>query len=202
METVTHMRTCSSLLLTFLIMAMGATSMPTIALAQGIGSGSCPQGTTPRQVPGTIRYDCVSPDGTVVGQSDILSPVLGYKSFAPVSCTPWWNFFSSFGTCGGRFIAVWLGGIMVSISGWILELAGVLFNASLEFTTMSFDAQIYSRIQGGVEAVWTAFRDIAINKGPTRFYGDTSFGKTSPDSPRPPTLCRFVVAKEADRQRT
>lgn len=56
---------------------------------------------------------------------------------------------------------------IIYLTGWILSIAGVLMNASLEFTIgngqagSGFDAQIYSRIQGGVEAVWTAFRDIA-----------------------------------------
>lgn len=69
--------------------------------------------------------------------------------------------------CWIRSISVGGSMIVIFLSGWILSIAGTLMNASLELTVGSgqagtgFDAQIYSRIQGGVESVWTAFRDIA-----------------------------------------
>jgi hypothetical protein len=77
------------------------------------------------------------------------------------SCQSWGSFFWNFPTCGGRGIAVWSSSVIISMTGWILGMAGVLMNTSLEFTTIGFDTQIYNRISGGIEAVWTAFRDIA-----------------------------------------
>jgi len=77
------------------------------------------------------------------------------------SCSSWMSFFWNFPTCGGRAVAEWSGAIIISIAGWILGIAGVLFNASLELTTIGFDSYIYANVQGGIESVWTVFRDIA-----------------------------------------
>lgn len=69
--------------------------------------------------------------------------------------------FSNFGTCAGRFIAVYTATGLINLTGWLLGTAGVLLNTALEFTITGFHANIYSNIESGVKAVWTAFRDIA-----------------------------------------
>jgi hypothetical protein len=63
--------------------------------------------------------------------------------------------------CWVRGISVAGSMAVIYISGLILGIAGALMNASIELTTVGFDSQIYARIQPGIEAVWTVFRDIA-----------------------------------------
>lgn len=131
---------------------------PTLAFAQTGTAPSCPAGST--------AYKVASPDGVDIGyvcrdnQSGQTVKDTTPGSI-PTSCQSWYSFWVNFPTCGGRALAVWSGGLLVAISGWILGVAGVLFNAALEFTTIGFDSQIYARISGGIEATWTAFRDIA-----------------------------------------
>jgi len=131
---------------------------PTLAFGQTGTAPSCPAGST--------AYKVASPDGVDIGyvcrdnQSGQTVKDTTPGSI-PTSCQSWYSFWVNFPTCGGRALAVWSGGLLVAISGWILGVAGVLFNAALEFTTIGFDSQIYARISGGIEATWTAFRDIA-----------------------------------------
>lgn len=152
-----NMRT-SSLVLTIFVALMSMT-LPYVSFAQGSSLGQnngCPAGTTPRPISGTLgRYDCVKPDGTVGTQTDVFGPT-------PVvsSCDAWWRVIVN-PICWGRGIAVYSSAAIIYLTGWALGVAGVLMNASIELTTIGFDSQIYNRISGGVEAVWTAFRDIA-----------------------------------------
>lgn len=63
--------------------------------------------------------------------------------------------------CWIRGISVAGSMIVIYLTGWVLSLAGLLMNLSIELTTVGFDSQIYARIQPGIEAVWAVFRDIA-----------------------------------------
>ncbi|OGG58534.1 hypothetical protein A2765_02290 [Candidatus Kaiserbacteria bacterium RIFCSPHIGHO2_01_FULL_56_24] len=74
------------------------------------------------------------------------------------SCVDWWDWFINFSTCGGRSLAVWIGTGLIYITSWFLGVAGVLFNWVIDFT---ISPQMYSSIQGGVNGVWTAFRDVS-----------------------------------------
>lgn len=153
------MRKTSLLVVGLLIVAGSFLASPTTASAQGSSLGSnsgCPAGSTPRAISGTLgRYECVGANGAVTGQTDFAGFISNTTSCEGV------KFWTSLGTCAGRLVAVWSGGLIVATAGWVLELAGVLLNASLELTTIGFDSQIYAKVQGGIEAVWTAFRDIA-----------------------------------------
>lgn len=94
------------------------------------------------------------------GSAPAAAPAAKQTGASPTACDAWWKVITS-PTCWMRGIAVGSSAIIVSAAGWILEVAGLLFNACLEFTTIGFDSQIYARVQGGIESVWTAFRDIA-----------------------------------------
>ena len=72
----------------------------------------------------------------------------------------WWNWIVNW-SCIPKAAAVYSSMAIIYVTGWALGTAGVLMNTSIEFTTIGFESQIYSRIQGGVEAVWTVFRDLA-----------------------------------------
>lgn len=71
------------------------------------------------------------------------------------------GFLWNFGVCVGRFIAVWSGALMIWISGWFLGAAGVIFNWGIENTVVNFNGVVYTNVAGGIQAVWTAFRDIS-----------------------------------------
>ncbi|MEK7098368.1 MAG: hypothetical protein AAB908_00540 [Patescibacteria group bacterium] len=85
--------------------------------------------------------------------------VMGQIGSALTSCDSYIKMINPL--CAIRGAAVWGSSGIIYMTGWFLGVAGVLMNASIELTTIGFDSQIYARIQGGIESVWTAFRDIA-----------------------------------------
>src|SRR3989344_7433684 len=77
---------------------------------------------------------------------------------APTTCNKWSDFFFNFLTCGGRQIAVWIGSILIWLTGWLLGTAGILFNWVIDYTIAQ---QMYTSIQDGVNTGWSAFRDFS-----------------------------------------
>ncbi len=135
MHTLTTLRTspiARLLVVIFLCMTLFSLSLPMVVFAQTTDDGS----------------------GTV-------APTPAGSQTPPTDRCAWYSSWSSPVTCIFRALFVGSSSGLIWLTGWILGIAGVLFNAALEFTTQGFDSQIYAKIQGGIEAVWTAFRDIA-----------------------------------------
>jgi hypothetical protein len=67
----------------------------------------------------------------------------------------------AFGTCFWRSFMAFFGSIPAYIGVWTVTVAGLLFNWLVEHTIITFSSSVYSGIQSGVEAAWSAFRDVA-----------------------------------------
>ena len=64
-------------------------------------------------------------------------------------------------TCIGRTISVIIGTILVSITAWLLAISGMLFDFIIDKTILQFGDYFNTYLKTGVEAGWTALRDIA-----------------------------------------
>lgn len=80
-----------------------------------------------------------------------------------VSCSGTWNNLTSPGTCLFRAAVAGIGSLLISMSAWVLQLTGLVFNWLVYHTIIIFgaDSELYGTIKTGVESTWTAFRDIA-----------------------------------------
>jgi hypothetical protein len=63
-------------------------------------------------------------------------------------------------TCAFRHVIGLVATTLIYISAWVLTVAGMLFNFLVQYTVVEFGA-VYGMVKPGVEAGWTAFRDIA-----------------------------------------
>lgn len=63
--------------------------------------------------------------------------------------------------CWVRLIAVTVGWLLLSLSAWLLAIADMLFNWTVDNTILLFSTAIFAKVSGGVNAGWTAMRDIA-----------------------------------------
>ena len=63
--------------------------------------------------------------------------------------------------CWLRIIAVVIGTLLISISAWILAIADLLFNWTVDNTILLFATSVFDKVKDGVDAGWTAMRDIA-----------------------------------------
>ncbi len=67
----------------------------------------------------------------------------------------------------GFFASIWyaivagISSLLISISAWLLSVAGVLFNWLVSNTIVNFKTSIFDAVSPGVDAGWSAFRDIA-----------------------------------------
>ena len=66
-------------------------------------------------------------------------------------------------TCWLRLIAVLIGTALVSITAWLLAISGMLFDFIVDKTILQFGSFFNEHLKTGVEAGWTALRDIANN---------------------------------------
>jgi hypothetical protein len=79
----------------------------------------------------------------------------------PTTCDSWYKFFTNFITCGARGISVYFSSAIIYLTGWLLGMAGVVFNWLLDYSVVNFDANIYKSVSTGITGAWTAFRDIS-----------------------------------------
>lgn len=81
----------------------------------------------------------------------------------PTDCTFGWT---SLGvvfnpTCWGRTIGAIVSGVLVAVAGWILTIAGALFDYVVGATILTFGTFVNSNVITAINAAWSAFRDIA-----------------------------------------
>src|SRR3989338_8327851 len=67
----------------------------------------------------------------------------------------------SFVTCIWNPLMAAVGALLISITALFLALADMLFNWSVDNTILLFSTAIFAKVEGGVNAGWTAMRDIA-----------------------------------------
>ncbi|MEY4747293.1 MAG: hypothetical protein RLZZ416_342 [Candidatus Parcubacteria bacterium] len=76
------------------------------------------------------------------------------------SCQHWTDWIGF--TCFGRMASVLIGTALISVTAWLLAVAGLLFNVLVDHTIVNFSQFLYSTaIKSGIETAWAAFRDIA-----------------------------------------
>src|SRR3989344_4839964 len=64
--------------------------------------------------------------------------------------------------CWGRMISVIIGTALVTVTAWLLGIAGLLFNVLIDHTVLDFSGWFYSGgVKTAVDGAWGAFRDIA-----------------------------------------
>ena len=110
----------------------------------------------------------VIPSGMALAQATAPVPTQGPSAEAAngVTCT-FYNWPLNLRVCVFGAMFAYGSEVIIWVAGSVLEIGATLLNYSLELTIGSgqantgFESQIYSRIKPGVEAVWTAFRDIS-----------------------------------------
>lgn len=75
------------------------------------------------------------------------------------SCTQVWHLLNPI--CWGRIIGGVISTIAIGISGFLLGIAGLLFNWTIQNLVIDFNAFVYGGVRSGIEVAWGAFRDIA-----------------------------------------
>ncbi len=85
--------------------------------------------------------------------------ILQASGAANTSCTYATDFFNPI--CWGRVIGGMISTILIGISGFLLALAGLLFNWTIQYLIVDFNTFVYGGVRGGIDIAWTAFRDIA-----------------------------------------
>lgn len=84
------------------------------------------------------------------------------KEITGASCASLPSFIGSFATCLGRSVSVLLGTALITLTAWLLGLAGLLFNVLVDHTILNFGGLFYSGgVKDAIDAAWSAFRDIA-----------------------------------------
>lgn len=84
----------------------------------------------------------------------------GVVSSAPVSCSGILNVMNNFTVCVGRAIAVVIGTSLMSLTAWLLGLAGLLFDWLVYHTIIAFADSFYNTVSGGINTGWRIFRDV------------------------------------------
>lgn len=103
----------------------------------------------------------INADGTVVG-----NPVGsgGEKpkadNSASTSCSSIRSFLLNLITCLWRSMFIAIGTALISLTAWLLAVAGLIFNFLLDYTIIEFASRVYEPIRTGIETGWQAFRDI------------------------------------------
>ena len=143
-----------------------------LAVIEGV-SGQCiaTAGIITTDTPG--QYMVVSPDvlfavctpqeraaleGRIVPLSSEIQGKLDEYEAQAKSCG-WFNMSACLDELWDRFI-VFIGFLPVALGGFLLNLAGNIFDYLLDHTIAQFGA-LLSQIIGGINTAWTAFRDIA-----------------------------------------
>lgn len=80
---------------------------------------------------------------------------------ADTSCSGFTGFWGSPFICVTRLVSVMVGSFLISISALFLALADMLFNWSVDNTILLFSSSVFDKVKDGVNAGWTAMRDIA-----------------------------------------
>ncbi len=80
---------------------------------------------------------------------------------AATACNGFWNYWSSPISCTGRMIGVIVASMLIAVTSWLLEISGLLFNWTLNYTVVEFGNFFTGGVKQGVEIGWTVFRDIA-----------------------------------------
>ena len=78
-----------------------------------------------------------------------------------MSCSGLSNYWSNPLRCTTRLVTVGLSTVLISISAWVLALSALIFNWSVDNTILLFSSSVFDKVEGGVNAGWTAMRDIA-----------------------------------------
>ena len=84
----------------------------------------------------------------------------GKKVAPPTDCDSWINYAGSFGNCIFRTFVSGLGAVLMSLTAWLLGLAGLLFDWLVYHTIMVFADSFYNTVSTGINAGWTIFRDV------------------------------------------
>lgn len=83
----------------------------------------------------------------------------------PVKCSGWTNFFYNPSVCIGRSIAAFIGTALITLTAWLLQVAGLIFNWLMYYTVIAFgDAQngfLTPGVLNAINLTWSAFRDIS-----------------------------------------
>src|SRR3989338_4204467 len=77
------------------------------------------------------------------------------------SCEGLENFWAKPGVCTARLVAVGLGGLLISIGAWLLALADMIFNWTVDNTILLFSTALFNKVSPAINIGWTAMRDIA-----------------------------------------
>ena len=119
------------------------------------------QVTNPPAPPSPI----VSPDdlmfteGNPTSATDFAEGAVSKTAGDPTTCDAWYKVI--YPTCLWRGFMAFLGTALVTLTAWLLGVAGLIFNFLLDYTIVEFASKVYAPIQGGIETGWQAFRDIA-----------------------------------------
>jgi len=113
-----------------------------------------------------LGADGFSPDGTGTCAAAGASITAGYTgSNAPTKCSGLWNYFTSPITCTGRAMSAIVGAALVTVSAWILQIVGVLFNWLVYYTVIAYGDSVNgfltTQVLDGISKTWTVFRDIS-----------------------------------------
>ena len=82
---------------------------------------------------------------------------------APSACSlnPIWGGGFDFTECFWNPLIAGIGALLIFVSALFLALADLLFNWSVDNTILLFSTEVFAKVEGGVNAGWTAMRDIA-----------------------------------------
>ena len=94
---------------------------------------------------------------------EIANPYKEKRRNGPISCKVGWTNLSAIfdPVCWGRTISVIIGAVLISITAWLLALAGLLFDFVIDVTIVQFGALFDSSLKAGIDAGWTVFRDLS-----------------------------------------
>ena len=76
-------------------------------------------------------------------------------------CTGFQNFFGNIGSCFPRLIGSFVGTILMGGAGYLMSVAGLMFNYLIDVTIVQFGEFYTDQVASSINSIWSAFRDIA-----------------------------------------
>ena len=78
-----------------------------------------------------------------------------------ISCSGLYAFFLNPTTCVARSLSVVIGTALITLTAWLLAVAGLLFNFLVDHTIVSFGKLVNENVKLAIETGWSGIRDIA-----------------------------------------
>lgn len=110
------------------------------------------------------QYDQLPPDEQKLLMEDAKQLQATPLAKGATSCSGL-SFLTNFVVCGGRAMSAVIGSALITLTAWLLQMSGVVFNWLLYYTVVAFgddtNGFLTTGVLSAINSTWTVFRDIA-----------------------------------------